>query len=1065
MQLRQIAAPILLLAAAACMPGITVSGDGGVDWRAFVSLSAPQTIASGQSAQLIPHFIVGSGEITPGIGAVMSDVPYTVTPATTTIYTLSVTVNGVTISSSAMLTVTTVTAPVSVAISPTSASLQTGASQKFQATVSNSTDTVVAWSVQEIGGGSIAADGTYAAPATAGTYHVVARCHVDSTKSASAALTVTAPATGGLVISSPLTLDKTSVMAGQTLNGSVTYQNTGSSAISVNWISIDLRPPGGTHTGGPYYNLAPQVTTAQVIQPGGSVTLTGSRAFTSADPAGTWESYATYQDAGAAWHDGPSLTFGFSQSAGIAVTVTPSAPSTAPGGTINFQASVTGTTTGQSTAVTWSVQEAGGGTVSSTGVYTAPATMGTYHVVATSMADTTKTGTAAATVAPPPPIAVSISPSVTSVLPAGTATFSATVTGITGGQSSAVTWSVLELGGGTVDASGHYTAPATEGTYHVLALSVADPSKSGTASVTVSTAAIIATDRRTTWNPGLNAVGGIPNRTTIYRTLSPSGGDDTGAIQAALNGCPADQVVKLNAGTFNINGNGLSFRTSDCTLRGSGTGTPGSGAGGTRLIKADRATNPSYAILYVGYDPSQFSSSINLASDAVKGSNSVTLVSNPGIQVGEIVLIDHNTNNDPQVFWGPNHDGPGGGSRRWFVRQDRSLNQMMEVTAVNGTTITFATPFHITFQTLYAAQLSRYAQPVLHRTGVEDIYFYGGQGGDWHGNVPMSLCAYCWIKNIEAHWSVGTSVGLYGTYRSELRDSYIHETPDPNPGGAGYMVGLNYGASDNLVENNIMWYGNKVIVMRGTGGGNVVAYNYMDDAFGSNYPNMPEAGLNAGHYTTPHMELLEGNRSHSYQGDAFWGNSIYITIFRNHLTGLRGANGPLSIYTFISGGSTYPYKDLDGRSPVRIEQNSYYHNLVGNVLGFQGQTLLTYSGLGYNYTQTGWTYEALAADPGTVVPMWKIGFGACGPHGCPPWVAQTVNTIQRDGNWDWVTGSQRWHGIGGALGSRTPTAIPNSLYLSQKPAFFGSNPWPWVDPSTGAVYTLPAKARFDAMPR
>ncbi len=1002
MQLRQIAAPILLLAAAACMPGITVSGDGGVDWRAFVSLSAPQTIASGQSAQLIPHFIVGSGEITPGIGAVMSDVPYTVTPATTTIYTLSVTVNGVTISSSAMLTVTTVTAPVSVAISPTSASLQTGASQKFQATVSNSTDTVVAWSVQEIGGGSIAADGTYAAPATAGTYHVVARCHVDSTKSASAALTVTAPATGGLVISSPLTLDKTSVMAGQTLNGSVTYQNTGSSAISVNWISIDLRPPGGTHTGGPYYNLAPQVTTAQVIQPGGSVTLTGSRAFTSADPAGTWESYATYQDAGAAWHDGPSLTFGFSQSAGIAVTVTPSAPSTAPGGTINFQASVTGTTTGQSTAVTWSVQEAGGGTVSSTGVYTAPATMGTYHVVATSMADTTKTGTAAATVAPPPPIAVSISPSVTSVLPAGTATFSATVTGITGGQSSAVTWSVLELGGGTVDASGHYTAPA--------------------------------------------------------------GGDDTGAIQAALNGCPADQVVKLNAGTFNINGNGLSFRTSDCTLRGSGTGTPGSGAGGTRLIKADRATNPSYAILYVGYDPSQFSSSINLASDAVKGSNSVTLVSNPGIQVGEIVLIDHNTNNDPQVFWGPNHDGPGGGSRRWFVRQDRSLNQMMEVTAVNGTTITFATPFHITFQTLYAAQLSRYAQPVLHRTGVEDIYFYGGQGGDWHGNVPMSLCAYCWIKNIEAHWSVGTSVGLYGTYRSELRDSYIHETPDPNPGGAGYMVGLNYGASDNLVENNIMWYGNKVIVMRGTGGGNVVAYNYMDDAFGSTYPNMPEAGMNAAHYTTPHMELMEGNRSHSYQGDAFWGNSIYITIFRNHLTSLRGAIGPLATFTFVSGGSTYPYRDLDGRSPVRIEQNSYYHNLVGNVLGFQGQTLLTYSGPGYNYTQTAWMYEDLTTDPGTVVPMWKIGFGACGPHGCPPWVAQTVNTIQRDGNWDWVTGSQRWHGIGGALGSRTPTAVPNSLYLSQKPAFFGSNPWPWVDPSTGAVYTLPAKARFDAMP-
>ena len=84
---------------------------------------------------------------------------------------------------------------------------------------------------------------------------------------------------------------------------------------------------------------------------------------------------------------------------------------------------------------------------------------------------------------------------------------------------------------------------------------------------------------------------------------------------------------------------------------------------------------------------------------------------------------------------------------------------------------------------------------------------------------------------------------------------FIHETPDPNPGGAGYLVGLNYGASDNLIENNIMWYGNKVNVMRATGGGNVIAYNYMDDSFGSAYPESPEAGVNAGHYTTPHMEL------------------------------------------------------------------------------------------------------------------------------------------------------------------------------------------------------------------
>jgi hypothetical protein len=577
---------------------------------------------------------------------------------------------------------------------------------------------------------------------------------------------------------------------------------------------------------------------------------------------------------------------------------------------------------------------------------------------------------------------------------------------------------------------------------------------SPSASATTQMTGIIPADRMTTWNPGLNAVGGIPNRTTIYRTLSPRGGslDDTVAIQSALAACPPGQVVKLSPGTFNINGSGLKFKRSDCTLRGSGTGALGSGNGGTRLIKADRDTNRNFAVLYVGNNPSQFQSSTNLAADAIKGTNSLTLVSNPRIAVGEIVLIDQVTDNDPRVWWGPQHNPPGGGSRRWCARQDRSLTQMMEVTAVSGNTVTFSTPFHITFKTAYAAQLSRYAELVIHRVGIEDLYVYGGMGGDGHGNVSVALCAYCWVKNIEAHWSIGTSVGFYGTFRSVLRDSYIHETPDPNPGGAGYLVGLHWGASDNLIENNVMWNGNKNIVMRATGGGNVVAYNYMDDSYGGTYPNSPEAGLNAGHCTTPHMELLEGNYSHNYKGDGFWGNSIYITVFRNHLSGLRAARPPLHTYKY----GVYPYMDLQGRTAVDIQSHSDYTNLVGNVLGFQGQSLLSYNQSGYSYAQKAWSYEELGGFPSNgEVTMWSIGSQQAGGW---TWVATTYQTQLREGNWDWVTQSQRWHGIGGAVGSGTPQVIPDSLYLTAKPAFFGSNPWPWVNPSNGTVSTLPAKA-------
>jgi hypothetical protein len=46
-----------------------------------------------------------------------------------------------------------------------------------------------------------------------------------------------------------------------------------------------------------------------------------------------------------------------------------------------------------------------------------------------------------------------------------------------------------------------------------------------------------------------------------------------------------------------------------------------------------------------------------------------------------------------------------------------------------------------------------------------------------------------------------------------------------------------------------------------------------------------------------------------------------------------------------------------------------------------------------------------------------------------------------------------------ANGAKT---IPNSFYLTAKPAFFGDNPWRWVDPLTGQTTTLPAKARYDA---
>ncbi len=148
------------------------------------------------------------------------------------------------------------------------------------------------------------------------------------------------------------------------------------------------------------------------------------------------------------------------------------------GATQQFTATVTGTS---NTGVAWSVQEgAVGGSITATGLYTAPAKAGTFHVLATSQADSTKSAAVEVRVNN---IAVSVSPNGIGIDQGTTQQFTATITGTV---YKGVTWSVQEgPAGGTVTPAGLYTAPAKAGTYYVVATSQADGTKTGTATVQV----------------------------------------------------------------------------------------------------------------------------------------------------------------------------------------------------------------------------------------------------------------------------------------------------------------------------------------------------------------------------------------------------------------------------------------------------------------------------------------------------------------------------------------------------------------------------------------------------
>lgn len=186
----------------------------------------------------------------------------------------------------------------------------------------------------------------------------------------------------------------------------------------------------------------------------------------------------------------------------VTVTVQPAAASVPLGLTQQFTATVTGA---NSSAVNWSVNGVVGGnsvtgTISFSGLYTAPQSLpspSSVTVTATSQAVLSASGSASVHLQSG--IVVGIAPNSANIAPGASANFSATVTGA-GTSSVAVSWSVNNVAGGnsilgTITATGAdsamYSAPAMAPTppgLTVTAASVADPSKSANASVTISCA-------------------------------------------------------------------------------------------------------------------------------------------------------------------------------------------------------------------------------------------------------------------------------------------------------------------------------------------------------------------------------------------------------------------------------------------------------------------------------------------------------------------------------------------------------------------------------------------------
>jgi hypothetical protein len=304
----------------------------------------------------------------------------------------------------------------------------------------------------------MSASGLYTAPSSVSSLTqitVTATSAADPTKSAMATITVSPTAVSGVAVTvSPSTA---SVSANQTLQ--VNASVSGSSNTAVNW---NLNPWLGSITASGFYTAPINVAVATTM----TVTATSA-----ADPT----KYAT-----------ATITLTPAAGGGVSISLTPNSGTISSGLSLQFNASVSGSS---NTAVNWYLNP-WVGTMSSSGLYTAPTVSSATTVVitATSAADATKSATSTITVNPSTPVAISLSPGWSSISSGQSLQLNALVTG---SSNTAVNYYLVPWVG-SISASGLYTAPsgiASSTTITVTATSAADSTKSATALVVVNPAA------------------------------------------------------------------------------------------------------------------------------------------------------------------------------------------------------------------------------------------------------------------------------------------------------------------------------------------------------------------------------------------------------------------------------------------------------------------------------------------------------------------------------------------------------------------------------------------------
>lgn len=521
---------------------------------------------------------------------------------------------------------------------------------------------------------------------------------------------------------------------------------------------------------------------------------------------------------------------------------------------------------------------------------------------------------------------------------------------------------------------------------------------------------IIPADRLTIWTPGTytGVQGGIINRTnSINVTAAPYNCPTNGTsecssnIQAAINACPSNGTVYIPAGNYKTT-NALTLR-SYITVRGAGmTSTFINLAGGNDGFSLRQGTGPFYN---ASDQPIVFTGPTNT-------STTIGLTNTSDFTVGRMMQVTQyvstNQYDDPLITPTGTITGGSGWQRK----------QKVFLLSKTTNSLSFWPPL----STDYTANPVRCVPGLANYFGVGiesltvEMSNSTGQVGIYFEELINS-----WVKGVRVRHSFNYDIEWADCLQCEIRDSWIDELNHSGNNGGGLLFTAD---SNCLVENSVFFEAFPCLEINASSG-NVFGYNFVLNTNGL-------FAVDTNHGPHSDFNLYEGNEATTFEADGYYGSCSQDTIYRN----------------WISGQYTSPTNQVGyTMSLCRLTRD---YSLVGNIFGFSN-AVMSSDGVSKGNPNIGNGFNN-----GTNAPPWP-DFGVYpGPNGWQEVDTNVLKTLIQFGNYNY------WSNTIPPAQSLGTNTLAASLYLTNKPAWFGGLAWPPYDPTNPkqGILSIPAALMF-----